>query len=285
MEHPSNNKNLDSEAESSIEGSPSLALGEQAPTSKSDAPKAHLSPTQVGVVQLINYVRVLVELTDKPVWSLASYGNLALHEEELRNRIGIWHDLTDVDGPVYLKVERLRRIDPPEPPPAAKEWLTIGRDPFKEPIVQSLRTVVLTAAEVANLLSEGTIDPADAAPTLKPKPGQDLRDVVLRLSRFPEIKKEVEDYIGGTWASWAEAERPRRQTIYIYDRLFSLQQALKLEGSDKPLEVVWGMGIRDCHRTYCQQQNHSFHVNFLLLHRSLRSWNVPFVWERECCEE
>ncbi len=243
MEHPSNNKNLDSEAESSIEGSPSLALGEQAPTSKSDAPKAHLSPTQVGVVQLINYVRVLVELTDKPVWSLASYGNLALHEEELRNRIGIWHDLTDVDGPVYLKVERLRRIDPPEPPPAAKEWLTIGRDPFKEPIVQSLRTVVLTAAEVANLLSEGTIDPADAAPTLKPKPGQDLRDVVLRLSRFPEIKKEVEDYIGGTWASWAEAERPRRQTIYIYDRLFSLQQALKLEGSDKPLEVVWGMGV------------------------------------------
>jgi hypothetical protein len=66
---------------------------------------------------------------------------------------------------------------------------------------------------------------------------------VLRLIRFPEIKKEVEDYIGQTWASWAEAERPRRETINIYDRLFSLQQALKLEGSDKPLEVVWGLGV------------------------------------------
>ena len=66
---------------------------------------------------------------------------------------------------------------------------------------------------------------------------------MLRLSRFPEIKKEVEDYIGQAWTQWAEAERPRRQTIDIYDRLFSLQQALKLEGSDKPLEVVWGIGV------------------------------------------
>jgi hypothetical protein len=97
---------------------------------------------------------------------------LVLYEEDLRDRIGILHDLTDVDGPIYLKVERLRRIDPPEPPPTVKEWLTIGRDPFKEPVVQSLRTVVLTAAEVAKLLSEGTIDSADVAPTLKPRPAR-----------------------------------------------------------------------------------------------------------------
>ena len=243
MERSSNNKNVDSETKSRGPEDPlSLAVAEESSISNPDSPKAPLSATQVGVVQLIDYVRILVELTDKPIWSLAHYGNLVLHEEELRNRIGIWHDLTHADGPVYLKIERLRRIDPPEPPPAAKEWLTIGRDPFKEPVVQSLRTAVMTAAEVANLLSAGTIDPADATPTLKPKLGQDLRDVVLRLNRLPEIKKEVEDYIGQTWASWAEAERPRR-TIDIYDRLFSLQQALKLEGSDKPLEVVWGMGV------------------------------------------
>src|SRR5229473_1651842 len=234
---------LDSEAEPIGQDKGPIGGAETSRSSSVESPKAHLSPTQIGVVQLIDYVRVLVELTEKPVWSLANYGNLALYEEDLRDRIGILHDLTDVDGPIYLKVERLRRIDPPEPPSAVKEWLTIGRDPFKEPVVQSLRTVVLTAAEVANFLSEGTIDSADAAPTLRPKPGQDLRDVVLRLSKFPEIKKEVENYIGQTWASWAEAERPRRQTIDIYDRLFSLQQALKLEGSDRPLEVVWGMGV------------------------------------------
>ena len=216
---------------------------EVTPVSGPEPPKAQLSPTQIGVVQLIDYVRVLIELADKPVWSLASYGNLVLHEEQLRNRIGIRHDLTDTDGPIYLKVDRLRRIDPPEPPATAKDWITIGRDPFKEPLVQSLRTVVMTAAEAAKLLGEGVIDAADIAPTLKPKAGQDLRDVVLRLGRFPEIKKDIEGYIGQTWTEWAEAERPRRETIDIYDRLFSLQQALKLEGSDKPLEIVWGIGV------------------------------------------
>lgn len=112
--------------------------------SSPEQPKAQLSPTQVGVVQLIDYVRVLIELADKPVWSLASYGNLVLHEEQLRNRIGIRHDLTDPDGPIYLKIDRLRRVDPPDPPPGAKDWITIGRDPFKEPVVQNLRTVVMS---------------------------------------------------------------------------------------------------------------------------------------------
>ena len=83
------------------------------------------------MVQLIDHVRVLVELADKPVWSLASYGNIVLHEEELRNRIGIRHDLTDTDGPIYLKIDWLRRIYLPEPPATVKDWITVCRDPFK----------------------------------------------------------------------------------------------------------------------------------------------------------
>jgi hypothetical protein len=207
------------------------------------APKPEMSQEQRGVTQLIDYLHVLIELADKPVWSLSSYNNLVLYEDELRNRVGIRHDLTDLDGPVYLKIDRLRRTDPPEPPEIAKDWLTIARDPFKEPIVQSFRTTVMTAAESERLVAEGTVDQADVTKTLKPKPGQDLRDVVLRLARFPDNKSKIEHYIAHPWSVWAEAERPRRETIDIYDRLFSLQQALKLEGADRPLEVVWGMGV------------------------------------------
>ena len=98
--------------ESVSESSVRAAHGESA--------KSALSSAQRGVTQLIEYVRVLIELADKPVWSLASYGNVVLHEEDLRNRIGIRHDLPDVDGPIYLKIDRLRRTDPPEPPAAAQ---------------------------------------------------------------------------------------------------------------------------------------------------------------------
>jgi hypothetical protein len=208
-----------------------------------DPAKSALSPTQHGVTQLIEYVRVLIELADKPVWSLASYSNVVLHEEGLRDRIGIHHDQSDIDGPIYVKIDRLRRTDPQEPPAVAKDWLTISRDPFKEPVVQSLRTTVMPAAEAERLIAQGIVDQSDVTKTLKPKPGEELRDVVLRLNRFTEAKEKVEDYITHSWTQWAEAERPRRETIDIYDRLFSLQQALKLEGSDRPLEVVLGMGV------------------------------------------
>jgi very-short-patch-repair endonuclease/transcription elongation GreA/GreB family factor len=208
-----------------------------------EAGKAELSPIQCGVTQLIDYVRVLLELSDKPVWALGSYGDVVLREDQLRNRVGIRHDLADADGPIYLKVDRLERIDPPDPPALARDWLTASRDPFIEPKVQRIRTAVMPAADIARLVCTGRIDAADATPTLKPRPGEDLRDVILRLERFPRAKAAVEEYIAKAWAGWAQAERPRRETIDIYDRLFSLQQALKLEGSDRPLEVVWGIGV------------------------------------------
>lgn len=80
----------------------------------------------------MEYVRVLIESADKPVWALASYNNVILHEADLRNRIGIRHDIGDADGPIYLKIDRLRRTEPPEPPPAAKDWLTV-RETLKKP--------------------------------------------------------------------------------------------------------------------------------------------------------
>ena len=109
-------------------------------------------------MHLIEYVHRLIELADKPVWSLANYNNIILHEDGLRSRIGIRHDLADADGQIYLKIDRLRRTDPPEPPSEARDWLTVGRDPFKEPIVQSLRTAVMTAAETDRLIAQGAID-------------------------------------------------------------------------------------------------------------------------------
>ena len=208
-----------------------------------EAGRPALSPAQRGVSQLLDYVRDLIQLSDKAVWSLGSYGNLVLHEDHLRNRVGIRHDLPDTDGPVFLTVDRLRRIDPPDPPGVARDWLTVSRDPFKESIVQSIRTTVMSGAEAAKLIREGGVDAADVTTTLKPKAGEDLWDVTLRLDRFPEAKAKVREYVTKSWTEWAQAERPRRETIDIYDRLFSLQQALKLEGSDRPLEVVWGMGV------------------------------------------
>ena len=141
-------------------------------TAPPEADKPELSTSQRGVTQLIDYVRVLIELSDKAAWSLGNYGNVVLHEDQLRNRVGIRHDLPDVDGPVFLKIDRLRRIEPPDPPAVARDWLTVNRDPFKEPVIQSIRTAVLSGAEAAKLIQDGAIAAADVTLTLKPKPGK-----------------------------------------------------------------------------------------------------------------
>src|ERR1700730_16007106 len=155
-------------------------------------------------------------------WRTSPFGrwhsNVVLHEESLRDRIGVHHDQSDIDGPIYIKIDRLRRTDPSEPPSVAKDWLTVSRDPFKEPVVQSLRTTVMPQAEAKRLIAQGIVDQSDVTKALKPKPGEELRDVVLRLNRFPEAKEKVENYITRAWTEWAEAERPRRETIDIYDR-------------------------------------------------------------------
>ncbi|MGH7077268.1 MAG: AAA domain-containing protein, partial [Acetobacteraceae bacterium] len=217
-------------------------LGDEAASHAGPA-ESELPPTRRALSQLIEYLRVLIELADKPVWSLANYNNVILHEDHLGNRLGIRHDLTDASGPVYLKIDRLPRTDPPEAPPEAANWLAVSRDPFQEPLIQPLRTTVMPASQAEWLIAEGAVDRDDVTKTLQPKPGEDLRDVVLRMERFPEAKAKVDQYVARAWTEWAEAERPRRETIEIYDRLFSVQEALKLEGADRPLEIVWGMGV------------------------------------------
>jgi hypothetical protein len=180
---------------------------------------------------------------DRAIWSLAAYRNLVLHERDLRGRIGIEHDRLDGDGPIWLRIARLERSDPPTLPPVAANWITQSRDPAKEPAIEAHRLVSLSAEEAETLVLTGKAAREDVSTAMRAKPGEDLRDVLLRLERDCEAKAAVEAYLKDRWRPWAERELPRRQTIAIYDRLFNLQQSLRLEGAEKPLEVVWGMGI------------------------------------------
>jgi hypothetical protein len=46
-----------------------------------------------------------------------------------------------------------------------------------------------------------------------------------------------------TWNSWAIGERPRRATIALYGDLFTLMHQMEAEQTNKPQELVWGVGI------------------------------------------
>jgi hypothetical protein len=202
-----------------------------------------LTETHEKLIDLVDYVRQLVELGQKPVFSVKDYKQLLYHEIELKNRIGIHHDLSDEDGAIWLKIDRLKRIDPPEVPEAIRDWIAVSRDPFHVPKVQETRTDTLDRKEADRLVEERILFTADVQPALKPKPGREQVDVMYRLERFPSIKHAIEQYLRGPWATWSETEKPRRETIAIYDTFFSTYQTLISEGGDEPLELVWGVGI------------------------------------------
>ena len=192
---------------------------------------------------LLTYVEEMARLTESAVFSLRSYRALAFHEYQLRDRVGILHDLVDDEGAVWLKLDRLQRHDPPEPPSAIADWLEISPDPGQEPGVTASRTATMSRVAAADLVRTGATDPGDVADLEISETAPDQVQVRLQLDRLPAIQRQVDAYISGPWQRWSDAERPRRESIAIYDRFFALAQTIEAEGAENPTEVALGVGL------------------------------------------
>ena len=58
-----------------------------------------------------------------------------------------------------------------------------------------------------------------------------------------EIRAAAQKYISSVWLPWAEAERPKRRSIALYQKFFEVAQLSELAGAEQPLEIVWGLGL------------------------------------------
>ncbi len=137
------------------------------------------------LLDLLEYLEHLAKLDEKPVFALREYQQLVFSEAELKGQIGITHDVSTDEEQVWLRIERLQRADPPQPPQEIRDWIVAQ----------------------------------------------------------PSAKSAIANYVSAKWGPWAEAEKPRRSTIAIYDKFFSLYQSLQAEGVERPLEIVWGIGV------------------------------------------
>ena len=179
------------------------------------------------LVNLLDYTARMATLGERAVFRLAEYRGLVFHQYELQNRIG-------------------PRRDPPGVPEEVGDWMAVGRDPFKEPTVQTVRIITIPRQESEALVARGVAKPEDIEPTARKgraASAEDRCDVVLRLENDPDSEAKIKAYLEGPWTTWAEEEKPRRETIHIYEEFFSLQQAIEVQGLERPLEIVWGVGL------------------------------------------
>ena len=212
-------------------------------------PTEDVGDTRQRLIDLVGYVEHMVRLGEKAVFSLSEYRQIVYHEAALKGRNGIRHEVSDEDGPIWLSIDRLKRIPPPAVSEEIQSWITVAAEPTNEPIIEAVRTETLPIARVDQLLEEGIILEEDVQPAMRADSfgGEEeqsgLRDVIFRLQNAPQLETAVQDYVKGPWREWAVTEAPRRETIQVYDNFFSFQQSLQTTDGEQGVEIVWGIGM------------------------------------------
>lgn len=163
------------------------------------------------VIGLLTYIEQVEKLKVKAAFSVPEQP-FAAYQHDVQGLPEVQFNVQHEADDVWLKVPRLREIAAPEPDEELKPWITLPKTPEKAPGIR-----------------EQIVSPDDNTGSIH------IRD-------RPDIRELFDWYVENQWTPWANAERPRRKTIVLYNRLFSLQQAIASDGAEAALELVWGIG-------------------------------------------
>lgn len=190
------------------------------------------------LLQLIDYCRKTTTLRSRPVARVEDHRSFSLYEHEIQGLPGIKISIMSDDDEVWLVVDRLHETRPPDITSALlAPWVNTSNDPSSEP---TLREHI----DGESLILAGTHRrSSDESQVDKPAVDPFERISLDDYDRESEVRAQFATYLDARWRPWAQTEKPRRATIRVYSRLFTLEQ--QLEGSivESQLEVVWGVGI------------------------------------------
>ena len=195
---------------------------------------------------LLEYVRKIGELNQKTIFRLEEHKKPVIHEYSLQNKKGISFNLINDENnePIWLKIDRLKRTDPPLIDEELKQWILITKDPKQSPKIQTKIIKTITELEADELLKQKVIIEDDIKDCIK-EDSKDLKlkDVFFRLENQPKIEKNVNDYVQNKWYRWQQKELPIRETIEIYEQFFNLHNSIHHGSEAEQVELIWGTGI------------------------------------------
>ncbi|HXW28406.1 MAG TPA: hypothetical protein VEK55_03500 [Xanthobacteraceae bacterium] len=210
-------------------------------------------PIAQPLKDILRYLTEVVRLDGLPMDDrLADDRPFVLHQNDVEGLPGITCNTHDEDGAVWLAVERLTELDPPDPDADLSNWIDVSRDPEQKPRVRDNIVTTVESAEKERLVTAEQARLQDCAPAVTGAEGRSgIWNVRLRLADHADLASRLERFIAGPWASWAEAERPRRRTTAIYQRLLEVVDRIRAAEIERPVELVWGIGI--CRRAEIAQ--------------------------------
>ncbi|MBC2605632.1 AAA domain-containing protein [Pelagicoccus albus] len=192
------------------------------------------------LVETLEYVKKLVEFQKKVVWQISEYTDFAATEGEVQGLPGIRYFFEGSDGgPVWMEIERLHKDLPPELPEELEDWVENSDDPEQVPTLVDSRMVTVSHEMAETMLVKGELQRGNVMNSPR-EPG--MSDVRLLSEDNPSLEKALNAYLEAHWYPWSVEERPRRDSMKVYHKLFSVQQKMVVGESDGPLEAIWGLG-------------------------------------------
>jgi hypothetical protein len=198
------------------------------------------SVAQQNLTNLLRYAEEILKVSERVIADLAKDSFLTVHEQDVLGLDGV--DVDPGDG-CWLRFARLREIAAPSSDPMFDGWIAKSSPPrsFDKPRLLDKRLIRVSIDFASELLEAGLAEPEDV---MAPRDGADGSvDVLLRLGNLPEFTHAFGSYVDGPWSEWAATEQPRRRSIAIYNKLYTVQQRMIALGEDVPEECVFGVGL------------------------------------------
>ncbi|MDU1672142.1 MAG: helicase, partial [Bradyrhizobium sp.] len=104
-------------------------------------------------------------------------------------------------------------------------------------------TITVQTAEKDRLIAAAQARTEHCAPASGQPASAGLWSVRLHLEQRPDVVERLDRYLAGSWAAWAAAERPRRRTIALYQKLHDMARATAPGHNEASCEIVWGVGL------------------------------------------
>jgi len=162
-----------------------------------------LNEASTLVIDLLTYIEEVEKLKTKPAFAVPTEFFVA-YQQDLKGLPEIRFNVQVEGDDVWLKVPRLQEIGAPDPGQSLKQWVTLPKTPEKVPELKAECVLFEGKREVSR---------------------EQLKD-------HPEIKEHFDWYVENQWEPWAAAEKPRRKSISVYNKLFALQQTISSEGAN-----------------------------------------------------
>jgi len=165
------------------------------------------------IIELLVYIRELEKLKKSAPFKVPE-DLFCRYQSALFGLPGVGYDLVQEGDDVWMRVARLQEVAPPDPGGELSPWLTLHKAPDKRP---ELRAEILV--------------------------GKGAEQRRIAREDVPGLLESFSRYVEELWEPWSAAEKPRRQTIWIYNRLFALHQAMSGDNAERPVDLVWGIGL------------------------------------------